>query len=353
MTRLMRRRSAASLVVVCSLLLGCNQTYPNPFTNQQSSRLPPSQDSLVFASDLYASPPTGLLEVYSLSRTAGGTPTRLTFCNVGATPCSILEASFAPDRQRAALRQITNDTNGDGNLTPADGVALVFEDFSRSVQATLAPQTANVNGVAWSPLDGVIVYSANGAGGNEDLFRIDTNGQNNTALTTTGTIRERRPRVDPTGTIAAFERIDSAGKGGIYVFDVNALEDLIDAGGPGSTPLPGTPYMVGADADPAFSPDGQTLVFRRLTGIGNSGLGTWDIMTVALNSKTLSTVATGPLYRGAPDWGPNGILFVETDSALGASSIVLVQPDGSGRTTLFSPSPGVTLTGPRWLPPGP
>src|SRR5215472_10965911 len=95
------RRARAALLGASSLLLGgCNQSFPNPFTNQLASHLPANTDTLVFASDLYATSPNGLLELYALGAQPK-TPTRLTFCN-GTAPCSVLEASFAPDRIRAA-----------------------------------------------------------------------------------------------------------------------------------------------------------------------------------------------------------------------------------------------------------
>jgi hypothetical protein len=350
MTRSARRKGVWAAAAFASLTLSCNQNYPNPFTAQQASHVPASTDDLIFTSDLYASQANGLSELYSLNSSTQ-TPTRLTFCNSSAAACVILEATVAPDRQRIAMRQVTQDTNGDGLLTVADGEALVYEDLSRGVQASLAPNTAHVNGLDWSPADGVIVYSALGTGGAEDLYTVNTDGTSNADITLSAGIRERRPRIDPTGSVVAFERIDSSGKGGVYVYDQNAHEDLIDAGGPGSDPLPGTPYVVGADADPVFSPDGLSFVFRRLTAVGNSGLGTWDIMTVHSDGTGLATLATGPLYRGAPDWGPKGIVFVEADPSQQISSIVQIAPDGTGRTVLFSVSGGFTLLNPRWLHP--
>jgi Tol biopolymer transport system component len=108
--------------------------------------------------------------------------------------------------------------------------------------------------------------------------------------------------------------------------------------------------MVGSDADPDFSPDGNSAVFRRLTAIGNNGLGSWDVMTVRLDGSSLRTVATGPEYRGAPDWGPNGIVFQEVDLAAGASRLVVLQPDGTGRRVPVTLGSSFSLSFPRWLP---
>jgi len=108
---------------------------------------------------------------------------------------------------------------------------------------------------------------------------------------------------------------------------------------------------VGADADPVFSPNGQSVAFTRLTGTGNGGLGTWDLLTSKADGVSKPVViATGPLYRGAPDWGSRGILFVETDAAASRSQLVLVQPDGSGRTVLRTEDARSRMGSPRWLP---
>ena len=148
-----------------------------------------------------------------------------------------------------------------------------------------------------------------------------------------------------------FERIDSTGKGQIWIYPSNLPQTRVTTGGPGSDPLPRTPYVVGSDADPDYSPDGASVVFRRLTGLGSGGLGAWDILTVRTNGTALSVAASGPIYRGEPDWGPGGILFSEIEPASGASRLVVVQPDGSGRRTLVTLGASFEISFPRWLRP--
>jgi hypothetical protein len=75
------------------------------------------------------------------------------------------------------------------------------------------------------------------------------------------------------------------------------------------------------------------------------------LLTLKANgASTPVVIATGPVYRGAPDWGSRGILFVETDAALSRSQLVLVQPDGSGRTVLRTEGASGRMGSPRWLP---
>ena len=341
-------RIPSASLLSAALLAGCNTNYPNPLLGTINTGQPGAQDDIVFTSDSWGTSPSGLGEVFSLSSTVAGVPRQLTFCNQ-TQACNTFEASSAPDRMRLAMRRVLTDTNGDGVLTPDDGEAMIFVDLSRGVEAPLVPQTGRVSGLDWSPSDGTIVYSGLGASNAEDLFTIGTNGQNVTNATNTPSIRERRPRYDPTASNVVFERIDPAvGKGAVWYFNASGVELQVDPGSSGTAALAGTPYVVGADADPVFSPDGTQVAFRRLTSASGSG-GTWDIVTCKIDGTSVTPIVTGPLYRSAPDWGPRGIVFAEGSSSA-PSSLVLVQGDGSGRRVLLSLTGGYTLNLPRWLP---
>ena len=58
----------------------------------------------------------------------------------------------------------------------------------------------------------------------------------------------------------------------------------------------------------------------------------------------------GPGLPRRPRLGLRGILFVETDAAASRSQLVLVQPDGSGRTVLRTENATSRMGSPRWLP---
>jgi hypothetical protein len=256
---------------------------------------------------------------------------------------------------------VLTDTDKDGRLTADDGETLFITDPYRGVEGKLdlkAPSTASpalvsvqrISGVTWSPIEELLVESAIGTRGLEDLFvtvpRPDPTASDTSNLTDTGDVRERRPRIDPTGSVAVFERIDATRKGTIWIY--GGPQSPITTGGPGEEPLLGTPYVVGSDADPGYSPDGGSLVFRRMTGLGTRGLGTWDVLRVSVDGTGLGTLASGPLYRSAPDWGAKGIVFAETDDA-GVPRLVVVQPDGSGRRVLQTLAAGHDIAYPHWL----
>jgi len=344
----MTARHLRSAVAAAALLGACNTTYDNPFENSNPTVAPRAEATIVYTSNSYAARPGSPNEIFAVGDGGAGV-TRLTFCNNDTRHCDAVEAAPAPDRFRVAERRVDTDVNRDGQLTAADGEALLVVDLSRSVEGGLLQNNAHVSGIDWSPTGDVLVYAAAGDGGLEDLYRADPNGQNTRNLTSTSGVRERRPRIDPSGSAALFERIDTDGKGQIWLFSSTGAQVRVTSGADVAGPaLAGTPYVVGADADPDYSPDGRSLVFRRLTGTGNGGLGTWDLMTARLDGTGLTTIVTGAAYRGAPDWGPKGVVFSEADSS--SSRLVVVQPDGSGRQVLVTLGSSFDISYPRWLP---
>jgi len=340
--------SRLAVLTLALLSAACAQDYENPFTRFSLSR-PPSADAvLIYVSGAWASAPGQPRELFAVD--AGGSKAeRLTSCTQEATSCDILQASASPDSAR--ITAVRTSPGGEPGAS-----ALYFMDLSRSVESVIVPSSqataqpparSPVQGVDWSSVDDFLVYSAAATGDLEDLYYALPNGSEDRNLTDTEAVRERSPRIDPFGRTAIYERIDDTGKG--RIFELPPVR-AVTAGGPGTEALPGTPYVVGSDADPDYSPDGRTIVFRRLTGTGNGGLGTWDVMTVLIDGSQPTVIVTGGLYRGPPDWGPSGIVFVETDAGAGDSRLVVLQPDGSGRQVLLTQAAGFNLGSPRWLP---
>jgi hypothetical protein len=345
-------RSRTRLLVGLGLgltLCGCGSSTSStpPSSSTTPDQPPAATDTLIFTSDIYAASPNKLLEVYSLDSNNPGTPTRLTFTNQNGAG-SNLEASSAPGRSGLAVRRVVSDTNGDGVLDDADNAELVYVAFTTPpAENIFVSANQPINGLDFSPAGSDIVYSAPGTGGTTDIWDVASNGTNNFDVTSTPAYSERRPRYDTSGSILTFEYVSPGQQGAVYIYDQNGNEDAIDLGVGGGSPLPGTLYRVGGNADPSFAPAGSAIVFRRLTGIPNT-VGTWDLLTTNGTGST-ALVTGGNLYRGAPDWGSTGILYVETDPAAGTSSIILIAPDGSGRRLLYTAPQGYTVSNPRWL----
>ena len=332
----MLRRLA--LVSSIALAAGCGDDASNPFTGLTASQ-PPSADAvLLFVSGSWDPTPGKARELLALN--ADGSKTeRLTSCAQQGAPCDFVQVAPSPNRNRVAAIRTTPEAE-------AGASALYFMDLSRSVETMIFPNR-RVASVDYSPDGSFIVYSAPvGQTAAEDLFYSQPDGQQEQNLTESAGFRERNPRVDPFARTVIFERFDEAGVSRIYLY----AETALTSGPAQGPPLPGTPYVVGADADPVISPDGGWVAFRRLTGVGNGGLGTWDLLTLKADGlSTPEVLVTGALFRGAPDWGARGIVFVETDAARSRSELVLIQRDGTGRTVLRTEDAAFRMGAPRWL----
>lgn len=332
----MLRRSLP--LAFAALSSACGEPGGNPFGATPPSRAPDAAAAILFVSGSWSAQPGAPREL--MATAADGTqPQQLTSCARAPQPCDMLQVAPSADRARVIAVRTTPGAEPGAQL-------LYFMDLGRSVETIIFPRR-RVDSADWSRDGSFLLFaSANAQTGNEDLFTSQADGAKEQNLTDSLTLRERRARLDPSGRTAVFERIDDSGVSRIYVFRETALTR-----GPAAGPaLPGTPYVVGADADPTFSPDSAAVVFRRLTGVGNGGLGTWDLLvTTGATGVSPRTIASGPVYRGAPDWGPAGIVFVETDAQAQRSQLVVVQPDGSGRTVLRTESSASRMGSPRWL----
>lgn len=334
----------APVFLLIALSLACNNSRDNAnrFAGVAQTVPPPQGSALIFASTVYTLTPGAGRELFAVNAD-GSNLTRLTFCN-SSSNCDYAEASPAPDRVRVGARRASVDNNGDGRIDDADGMALIFLDLRRGVEAALVPASRRVSGVDWASSTGTfLIYSALPAGGgNEDLFTIDYNGTNDRNLTCPSdpsaqcdvTVRERRPRLDPREAAAVFQRVDGSGASLVAIFSSFNNQPALTAGP--------------NDADPVFSPDVTRVAFRRLTDAkANDGLGSWDIVTAAVDGTATQVLASGPAFRGAPDWGANGLCWAESDSS--GQRLVVTSPDGSGARTIVTQAASVALSNPRWL----
>jgi Tol biopolymer transport system component len=346
-----RPAARATLLLVLVAGTACDKNYENPFQSGSRTQAPSAAADIVFTSNSHLLAAGAPRDLFAVEDTGAG-PARLTACS---GTCDVLEGALGPDRRRVAMRHVSADTNGDRRLTAADGVALVVTDLEQGVQGGLAPAEARVSGFDWGQAGELLVFSAFGdqaIGGVDDLFRIDPNGQNLRNLTSTTGIAERRPRMHPGGTALVYERIEPGQKAQIWIFQAVNAQSRVTEGGAGTEQLANSPYIVGSDADPTFSPDGRQIVFRRLRALGAGGLGIWDIVRVTNDGTGLTVLTTGSAYRGAPDWGEQGIVFQEVDPATSRSQIVLISIDGTNRRVPLTAASTVELNFPRWLPRG-
>jgi hypothetical protein len=335
---------AAGLLLVALSITGCDTTYDNPFSNTGKTTAPSANDDLVFVQ----SPPGGgnLREIYSLDVDGTAAPTRLTSCTQIAPACDIVEVAPAPDNLRVIVRR-RSDSNGDGTIQDGEPQTVVVMDLSRSIEGEILSSIPGIDSLEWLAGDTPLLFSAPGPGGLDDLFVASQDGTTSNNFTQSSATRERHPRL--VGQLLTFERAAPGSVSGIWGAFTNPFNIT-----PGDTtltpdPLPGTDYLVGSDADADPSPDGTQVAFRRLVGLGENGRGAWDIYTAGTGGgATPVPLATGG-FHGAPDWGPQGIVFVEIPPGNTTANLIMIAPDGT-RRTLLSGAPA-TLQSPRWLVP--
>jgi hypothetical protein len=337
-----------AIVAAVSLSTACSQDSPNPFAAALITQPVPTSSDIIFASSFDRAPANSPNEIYAFdSRTAQAV--RLTQCERSTPACSLIEAAPAPDVGQLAARAVTQDTNGDGRLADRDHAALVFIDLNRGLRQELVPAEQVVTGVDWSPTQRMLVFNAAGAGGLDDIFRHDlAQTAASVNLTQTPDVPERRARFDRNGDFVVCERVVGGERSTLWAYASQAQQQAITRAGDAGAQLPESPYTVGSDADPRISLDHTWVVFRRLVAAGPDGLGFWDILMAKVDgSFDERVVASGPVFRGAPDWGDKGILFNEIDDA--SSRLVLVDPATGARRTLFTAAPTKPLAFPRWL----
>ena len=336
----MRPWNAALVTVWAIAVAGCAQQNDNPFGARGQMEPPPKSAALLFTSGRWSTSAGAGREVYAVNADGSGL-IRLTYCNTESTTCDNLEVAPSSDRKRIIARRTTS---GD----PSE--AIVFADLARGIESTLVPSTRKVSSIEWAPFTDYVFYSGLGQGGRDDIYRIDYNGLNDSNVTVTSDITERDVRMDPSLTQLAMTSADATGLAVIERITTTGYGGALTTGGTPGEPLTGLPWTVGSDADPAYSPSSDAIVFRRCTGRGADGLGTWDILTITETLGTPAVVAAGPLYRSEPDWGPDGISFFERDLDAGVTRLILVAPDGTNRRVLVEQAATVAMGPPRFLP---
>ncbi len=336
------RTRLLAIALAALLAPACSDDPGNPFDQFSFSRPPSEAAILLYVSGAWAAETGAPRELFALD--ASGTVERLTSCTQRADPCDFLQ--IAPSSNPERLVAVRGAIGGDPEAS-----ALFFVDLDRSVETIIAP-ARRVQGADWSFDDSLVIYSN---GESEDLRAVAPNGDEDRPLAETPGFRERSPRLEPGLSFAVHEGLEETpGKSLIYAFQGGpASPPALTGGGPGSERLNGTPYIVGSDASPVTSPNAQFVAFRRLTGTGNGGLGTWDILYTSVSdpeSEPVVVAGGGDVFRGAPDWGLDGrIVFVETDAAAGESRIVTIQPTGEDRQVLHVEDAGYRMGAPRWL----
>ena len=109
-----------------------------------------------------------------------------------------------------------------------------------------------------------------------------------------GNVRMDDPAISPDGTLVAFWLADTtkrANGGGIFTMPLDGSAE----------PTSLTADRTGRDADPAWSPDGKRIAFRRSTV--NSG---FDVYLMNADGSKPERLVGGPATEEKPAWSPDG-----------------------------------------------
>lgn len=171
-----------------------------------------------------------------------------------------------------------------------------------------------------------IVFGSSRNGGNHDIFVMDTNGANQTRLTTNAAYDDQ-PKWSPDGSKIVFM---SNRDGNFEIYSMNA-------DGSNQTRLTNA---LAADGFPAWSPDGTRIAFVR-GDLRNPE--TFEIYVMNADGSNQTRLTNDSLVDGVPAWSPDGtkIAFMGGTNSVfnpNAFEIFVMNADGTNRTQLTSNS---------------
>jgi Tol biopolymer transport system component len=156
----------------------------------------------------------------------------------------------------------------------------------------------------------------------------------------TGQPRIEDPTISPDGRTVAYWGRDTPGGpngGSIYTLALDGS----------SGPVRLTDREAGSDADPAWSPDGSMIAFRRRGSNDN-----FDVYVMRSNGSAVRRVVTGPAVDEKPAWSPDGrqLMIISNRDGSGEPGktfdVYLVDVDG-GQAQPLGLTANVVLT-PVW-----
>ena len=181
------------------------------------------------------------------------------------------------DRTADRLRTVAADGSGDRVL------------FSKH-----PPGCGTIGHVSWNRADqNQLVMRCTNEAGRRGLFVVTVQGELVRQLII-GNFRMDDPAVSPDGTLVAFWMADTtrrANGGGIFTMPLDGSAE----------PTSLTADRSGRDADPAWSPDGKRIAFRRSTV--NSG---FDVYVMNADGSKVERLVGGPATEEKPAWSPDG-----------------------------------------------
>ena len=147
--------------------------------------------------------------------------------------------------------------------------------------------------VSLSPADeSILIVQCVPKTGSSRLIVMTTDGDLVRRLPT-GHVRVDDPSLSPDGRTVAYWASDVAtGQTGGSIYTIGIDESAV--------PVALTESAAGTDADPAWTPDGKSIAFRR--SINDN----WDVYQMGSDGSNVRPLVTGPDRDHKPAWSPDG-----------------------------------------------
>jgi Tol biopolymer transport system component len=249
--------------------------------------------------------------------------------------------AFSPDGKRIAFSRDDDNTSGSDQIWVMDATGQNQHPITSGNLLAANPD--------WSPDGTKIAFQkapCTGAGCDDGaIFVMDADGQNQVQLTNGGVngLGDNYPDWSPDGTKIAFSRDYPTPEEGEFIF-------VMDANGQNQkqlTTISGTPEGRGMDdIQPAFSPDGTKIAFRRETShqeveeetapprVPRAPAPRADsyIWTMNVDGTNQSQLTTGIVEDQKPDWQPlaNVVSAAQIPPCLATGSVTVAVGDTTG-----------------------